>query len=654
MRARVDSRGPRSGRIGLFLGVFALIVAVGALYQWTRPVEYSSEAVLRISAGSLQDETSLVQGYSVEDLEGLVSRGLFEKVYRHLVDRGALDAVAPAPKVDDLLAMVDASPAGGDMVRLYARGQDGQFLYELLNSWYEIYRSGRESTGEVRNESAYNEAVKRDAVLTEKLAAKRAQLETFRRDNDVVSLERGENQVLAELKQLTSALATAKEKEVEAESRMQSARESLELGIPFVLQEDQTALDALKLEASQLREQLAGLGKKYTATYMRLNPETRKMQERLANLQQSISESTEAAQRRGLEDVRRALLDARSSRVNLEQRLTEQKSKAAVFSTRHSEYQGLTEELDQLELLSREVKEKLLSMDVNEGGMETRVELVEPPYRPERAQGAFVWSDLAKLAIVALLASFLILRLFDYLAREERTSSDSPVQIFQHIGEPPRSRAGMPAPEVDLTLTQKPTEQLDRSPNLSLPHQGAAAEARELSAREVLALLRSSGEEGRLVVGLLISGLQISEIRNLRWGDLDIQEGSVEVTEGARRRLEMSPALLAYLREVEGRATSAQQRVLTHVDGYPYTDEDIEGLIAISAHDAGLDRADEVLPESIRHTYISFLVRQGVRLGELPSLVGPVPPSRMRTYTWLSPPGRGKGVDEVDTTYPLY
>jgi succinoglycan biosynthesis transport protein ExoP len=54
----------------------------------------------------------------------------------------------------------------------------------------------------------------------------------------------------------------------------------------------------------------------------------------------------------------------------------------------------------------------------------------------------------------------------------------------------------------------------------------------------------------------------------------------------------------------------------------------------------------------LRHTYIIFLVRQGIRLSDLSKITGDMPPAILAGYTAFSPPGSGMPLDSVERTYP--
>jgi len=79
---------------------------------------------------------------------------------------------------------------------------------------------------------------------------------------------------------------------------------------------------------------------------------------------------------------------------------------------------------------------------------------------------------------------------------------------------------------------------------------------------------------------------------------------------------------------------------------------DIEGYVACAARDAGLARPEEIGADSLRHTLIAYLARQGVRLGDLDTLVGWIAPAAFTEYARLSPPGAGIALAEIDPVMP--
>ena len=87
--------------------------------------------------------------------------------------------------------------------------------------------------------------------------------------------------------------------------------------------------------------------------------------------------------------------------------------------------------------------------------------------------------------------------------------------------------------------------------------------------------------------------------------------------------------------------------VFATADRRPLTEATIATALLYAAHDAGIDAADAVTPQTLRHTYIAFLVRQGMRFLELARLVGALPSERLSAYKRLAPVDASDPVERV-------
>jgi len=87
-------------------------------------------------------------------------------------------------------------------------------------------------------------------------------------------------------------------------------------------------------------------------------------------------------------------------------------------------------------------------------------------------------------------------------------------------------------------------------------------------------------------------------------------------------------------------------------NGQPLTKEDLEALIVMAAHDAGLTEANLVSAESIRHCYLVYLVEQGMRLADLETITGPMAPRARAAYAVHAPAGAAVSLDQVETVHP--
>ena len=86
--------------------------------------------------------------------------------------------------------------------------------------------------------------------------------------------------------------------------------------------------------------------------------------------------------------------------------------------------------------------------------------------------------------------------------------------------------------------------------------------------------------------------------------------------------------------------------------GRPATRESIDAQILCAAHDAGLEDPANVNAACLRHTYVAYLVRQGIRFADLTSLVGELPADLLGAYTTFAPPGPRVARERIETSYP--
>jgi hypothetical protein len=71
-----------------------------------------------------------------------------------------------------------------------------------------------------------------------------------------------------------------------------------------------------------------------------------------------------------------------------------------------------------------------------------------------------------------------------------------------------------------------------------------------------------------------------------------------------------------------------------------------------AALDAGIAKAHEVTPATLRHTYVAFVARQGLRFSDLGRLVGPTPAEDLNALAALAPGIKRVGLDQIEKLLP--
>jgi integrase len=75
--------------------------------------------------------------------------------------------------------------------------------------------------------------------------------------------------------------------------------------------------------------------------------------------------------------------------------------------------------------------------------------------------------------------------------------------------------------------------------------------------------------------------------------------------------------------------------------------DDLAADLLYAAHDANIEQPATVTPAALRHTYIAFLARQGIRLSDLSKLVGRLPTAEAAEYSSYAPQGKRVTLDDV-------
>ena len=253
-----------------------------------------------------------------------------------------------------------------------------------------------------------------------------------------------------------------------------------------------------------------------------------------------------------------------------------------------------------------------------------------PPYRRDAAL------VLAAALALALGAMWLV-ELFNRPAPRPSVLVTQPVVAATVLTE--RGAAALPRAVPDARLTLDDRARLGATP--SLP--------RELTTDEALALLRSADADVRCAAALLLCGLSADEALAVRWNDVDAERGFVRV-EGTQSR---HVPLAAGTRPLLGtRAADGSTRLLHDAAGAALDVQVLATKLLVAAHDAGLERAHEVRPEALRHTYLAYVVRQGARLADVMRVAGMFEPGQLSAYSQLAPSGSKLDADAVQWTFP--
>ena len=640
-------------RLLVFAGVFVAAAAAGLGYTFLRPAEYRATARVQITpAGEVPRTETPPSGTTpagaskpfLTEVEVLASRPVLGEVVARLgAAGGLLGELGPDP-VEGIRASLEVVPvAGTNVVEIAARGARPELLAAIVNDLVDVYQERLASAYRSESGEAMAQATDEAQRLESSVLAKRRDIEAFRLRYNIVSLERDENQVLARVKGLATSLNAANDRVATAEGKLRSLTESAAAGKGVARARDDPTLANLEQRASQLREELRELERTFTPDYLALDPKVKAMRTRLAELEQQIKAQRQVSQQAGLRDAEDELAAAREAARRIREQMAADRQEVGQFTARFNEYKSLQEELSQLEKASRDAVERRAKLEATERSRTPTVRVLEAATVPRE-----VWRPLylrdAGISIVAAillaLAAMWIVELFN------RPEPQPPVVIAQpvvsgmlvHGGPRPVALPGQSHPSLEAPGQAL----LARQPSASmLP--------RELRGEEVAAVVWGADHDARLAMLLLLHGVAPQELVELRRTDLDLERRVIRVGGESPREIPISDVLE---RELALGPAATEGPLLPARGGRPAARADVGSAFLYAAHDAGIERPSELTPAALRHTYLAFLVRQGIRFADLARLVGRIPPEELAAYGELAPTGARVALDAIERVLP--
>lgn len=378
-----------SVRARIFLLTFTLVTLVGAIWTLSQQKVYVSRATVlmdapqAIDAGIAEaDQQSLAIQRTI-----LMGEDLLAGVARRL-EWGASGEPGVA-RLREMLSVEQVPET--NLIRLIAQGADPVVLPALVSAWIDVYTDERASS--ISDSVAYARAVVQGELdgLALKIEASRGELERYRSEHDIISAQREENATLSRLTGLNRALNNAEEAEVKARAQLESLRSAYASGQGAVADDDRRSVQTMERELEQLRAEMLDLQKRYTEDYIRKQPALRAIPQRIAELEAEISSRVSAGQVEELARAEQQYAAARSTTLELRQKLDDHKEEVAAFTRIYATNASLEEDLASLESMQREAQARLAQVEVSQVQQYPQVTVIEaPPGESERVGPDYV------------------------------------------------------------------------------------------------------------------------------------------------------------------------------------------------------------------------------------------------------------------------
>jgi succinoglycan biosynthesis transport protein ExoP len=625
----------------LFAFVFLVCLSVSLAYVWLRePVYQSTAALLTVAPTEIdQEEARASVQHVAMQRQTLLSVPLLEATLRRLNENAAPEAPIQTT-LDELRTMLSVeSVEDTNVVELRARGPRPAVLAPVVNAWIDAYQRLREQSARESKDTTSVALEEEFEQLGRRIEAKREALDRFRREHDILSKNDADNQAMARLTGLNNTLNKASEEEVQARAKLDAIRAAIARGEPVVPPRDAPGLAQLEFRAQQLREQVKDLRRRYTPRYVVLQPQLKIIPEQLAETEAAIRKMLDEGKRAALSEAEQTYASARQSVQDIRRQIEAHKHEAAEFTARFAEQEARVEELEELDKVYRETQARLVQVQAKPIEKYPQLQVVERAYPPTGPLWPDYWRDSGIALAGSLGTALLFLLIYDYLMRRERPFAFRLPDIRVYsvsedllLRRPPEVSPELASAEAVPSLTE------DRMPALE------SAPPRELSEPEIRLLLEAADLKIRQVLGLLLSGLSLREIAELRAENVDLAGNRLWVGGEHPRALPLAPRLKTWLMQAEPMPAWSSEMA-------PEVD-DLAAHIACVAADAGLPEPESIDAAALRHTYIMYLVRQGIRLADLERVVGKVPVRTLASYARFSPKGPGLKADAVPLVYP--
>ena len=623
----------QSPRFIIFISVFLVCVLISEAYNFSRPAIYRSNATLLTSAMTAIDSESKavdIQHVAIQK-HILLGHELVTETLSRLKAANTSDTVLTLTPAD-IQKLLNVEPiAQTNLVEIQAEGRDPEFLPLLINTWIDVYLDARAK--DVQQLTANTKSIVEGELngLSGKIDNARAELEMFRKINDISSTGRTENEPLARLNGLNDALNKASEDEVKAKTLLNAIKLAISRDQTVVPEQERDSLQELEKNLQDLQEKLAEFDKRFTRDYLNKHPDLKVIPEQIKKLEAEILKKREQGKKTALEEAENNYAAAQQNLAEIRAQLNESKKQAATFTSKFSEHEALKTNLEGLEKLYRETQERLVQIQTSHKEKYPQVTVISraylstDPIRPLYSRDALI--ALAGSIVLGLFTVWI----FDYLTR--RQQQPSPITLSGiHMYNPAAADGLNYQQAAPLPIQQRPTNALASPMN------------RELSVHQLRILLNASNLKGKQVISLLLSGLTLDEAASLKAEQLDLEKATLTVTGSAPRTLTLNRALTALFAQSGDRPVWDTDK--------PALSDDLAAALLCAAVDSGLPNPDEITAESIRHSYIAYLVRQGLRLSDLEHITGHLEPSVITAYSSYSPPQQGRGIDDIELLHP--
>ncbi|WP_458139153.1 GumC family protein [Methylomonas sp. YC3] len=420
----------RLRRRTLFLLVLLPLLLITETYVFLQPAVFESQALVLTTAATDIDQT-----HAEADLEHvniqkqvLLGQPVLEKTAETLKQQDGIEH----PNINQLKELFQVKPvADTNLVQLAAEGSHPQFLQMALNTWIKTYQQIRaDYIAEITDKASTS--IKSELTrLEQQVRDKRQDIESFRLQHDILSLESTDNEAHARLQGLNNSLNAALEEEAKAKAKLDAIHAAVAEGKAVVPEADSQSLAALTQQAERLRERLEAQRSQYTDEYIEFHPSLRNLKTQLAELDEKIASKEQAGSSYATQEAENAYGAAHRTVLTIQKQMAEHKQKAAEYTNQFAKHKAMQEELLKLEELLQQTKQRLVEIDVKQRQSNPQLDVVDWASLPDKPVKPDYGRDAGIAGAASLAIALLVVWLNDYLNKEPTLTTINSVTEFQ-------------------------------------------------------------------------------------------------------------------------------------------------------------------------------------------------------------------------------
>ena len=621
----------------VLIATFLLILITANAVIWIQSPIYQSQATLHFSYTSQtkQEFAELAQRQITLHQQRMKSNNVLSFVAKELEKSQMLII-----KVQTLFdALVVEASLTGRIITLKANGSDPQILKPIIDAWIKVYLQLVASETQINNTDDLLVVDQQLEFLELKITEQAQLLQSFARHNNITSLERDENRVLSQAKNLGANLDQALAEQAQTQALLDSLVESINNGESIVRPMDNAQIDAIKLSLQEVNANLSALSEKYTQAYLERDQAILAQQQKSLQLQALLEEQIKMSQVDYLLDVKRKLSAARGKVEKMNTQLVEQNKLTQVFSQNLEQYKRLDDALKALQNQAQTLKNQQIAQEVSKP-FDAKISLLEPAFIPDFAIGPnYSLNSLISL-IAAVIVAVLALLLFSFIFKQNGAASSNhfvlmPGQArandYSIMGSAQNSQLAAPDPRLSSALVTSASQSL-----------------RLLNIDESQKLFSVANDQGKALIGLILSGVSVDELSLIKKGDCSQDYLMLQINNQFSRIISIQKNLAEVLQALCNNLTN-EQTVWSNIK----SQEDFVQLLVNIGHDAQITFPNQLSLNVLRHTYLTYLASQGARLNDIEQVAGYTSPSDLALYRNVNQQGKLLDLEQVQTEYPF-